>query len=81
MFCLFYTDETAVPRGESDALIIALSIGIMLTVITVAVLIYRRRKGNLSPNLAASRFWKYRYSNTVLGVDWRENEWVYSYVQ
>ncbi|KAM4528083.1 uncharacterized protein PAE49_000042 isoform 2-T2 [Odontesthes bonariensis] len=38
-------DETAVPRGESDALIIALSIVIILIVIAVGLLIYRRRKG------------------------------------
>ncbi|XP_072228394.1 uncharacterized protein [Leuresthes tenuis] len=38
-------DETVAYREESGALIIALSIGIILTVITVGVLIYRRQKG------------------------------------
>ncbi|XP_068430844.1 butyrophilin subfamily 1 member A1-like [Clinocottus analis] len=39
-------DEILVPRVKNDALIVALSIGVIMVVIIIAVLMYRRQKGS-----------------------------------
>ncbi|GAA6231911.1 uncharacterized protein LOC108879218 [Lates japonicus] len=43
-------DEIPVPQVKSDALIVVLSIGLIMVVIIVAVLMYRRRKGSNTPS-------------------------------
>lgn len=47
---LLFTDEMPILHVKNDALIIVLSTGVVMVVIIVAVLTYRRRKGNLSLN-------------------------------
>ncbi|GLD55223.1 uncharacterized protein AKAME5_000774600 [Lates japonicus] len=54
-------DEIPVPQVKSDALIVVLSIGLIMVVIIVAVLMYRRRKEPAQPKQPVFQLKKARY--------------------
>ncbi|XP_071322563.1 uncharacterized protein [Trachinotus anak] len=69
-------DEIPVSQVKNDALIIVLSIGVVMVVITVAVLMYRRRKGFSTPstrNLLADSRGRPAPAAVCLQID-KENE-------